>query len=674
MTSKAFEGQGVSTAPTQTRRRGIVGFFNDLSLGSKLMLGFGILVFVTLFGALASFLGGRVATDKIKITDDVRVPAALGALEAQANLLRMLGDVRGYLALGDPLDRASYKNSADAFAANLTKLDQLAPGLDPDSQARVQQLHTLYNQWEALPDKLFALRDDQLDREPAYRLLATQGTQLAGSVLIDINQMIELQGSREPSQDNMFVLQDMAQFQGSFAAMLSALRGYTTTRNPAFRAEYEANLALNLAALTRLQGRRTTLSPTQQILLDRITQNHQAFLKLPDQIFAILESDDWRQDLKLFTTQAVPLADQMKNLLYTMVTDQQYLLTRDLGDGRQNLVLTNGVTAAGGLFGLILGLLLALVFRSAIAGPVRRLTGVAERITSGDLEAAASVESRDEIGTLANTFNTMTSQLRRTLRQVTREKKRADDLLNVVIPIGVQLSAEKDFGRLLERMVLDAMQFCHADTGILYLRTEDNYLRYVILRCEVKSIEAGGSTGTAVPYPPIPLYDPTTGQPNTDSMPVAVALSGTPLNIPDARVTQGSERAEILDFQSKMGFEPKSMLTIPLTNTQREVVGVLQLADALDPETNQIVPFDRNLQQMMESLSALAGVALDSYLREQALRQEIEQLRIEIDEAKRQKQVSEIVDSDFFQDLQSKARSLRNRTRQSSGTSGAGTD
>ncbi len=667
MTVKPLKGQTVGGAKSESRR-GIVGFFNDLSLRSKLTLGFGVLVFLTLFGALASVLGGRVATEKIRLTYDVRVPAALGALEAQANLLRMLGDVRGYLALGDPIYRASYKNSAQAFEANMARLDQLAPGLDADSQGRIRQLHTIYDQWNKLPDSLFELRDDQLDREPAYRLLATQGTQIAGNVLIDINQMIELQGSREPSQDNMQVLQSMAQFQGSFAAMLSALRGYTTTRNPAFRAEYEANLALNLAALNRLTSRRSTLSPTQQTLLDRITQNHQAFLKLPDQIFGILETDEWRQDLKLFTTQSVPLANQMQGLLDTMVSDQQYLLTHELEDGLQNLVVTTGLIAVGGLFAVVLGVFLAVIFSSSIAGPVRRLTGVAERITGGDLEAAARVESRDEIGTLATTFNTMTGQLRRTLRQVTREKKRADDLLNVVIPIGVQLSAEKDLGRLLERMVVDAMAFCRARTGILYLRTENNFLNYVVLRCEVNDLYAGGTTGVPVPFAPVPLNDPSTNQPNEDSMPAAVATTGICVNIGDGPSTQGSERAELLDFQAKLGFEPTSMLTMPLTNTQREVVGVLQLVDARDLDTNQIVPFDRNLQQMMESLSALAGVAMDSYLREQALRQEIEQLRIEIDETKRQKQVSEIVDSDFFQDLQSKARSLRSRTRQGSGT------
>lgn len=49
------------------------------------------------------------------------------------------------------------------------------------------------------------------------------------------------------------------------------------------------------------------------------------------------------------------------------------------------------------------------------------------------------------------------------------------------------------------------------------------------------------------------------------------------------------------------------------------------------------------------------------YQREQSLRQQVEELKIEIDVTKRQKQVSEIVDSDFFQDLQAQARTMRGR-------------
>ena len=68
---------------------------------------------------------------------------------------------------------------------------------------------------------------------------------------------------------------------------------------------------------------------------------------------------------------------------------------------------------------------------------------------------------------------------------------------------------------------------------------------------------------------------------------------------------------------------------------------------------------------MMHSLSSLAVAALEAYIREQSLRQQIQQLRIEVDEVKRQKQVSEIVDSDFFQGLRSKARNMRERRRDS---------
>jgi hypothetical protein len=74
-----------------------------------------------------------------------------------------------------------------------------------------------------------------------------------------------------------------------------------------------------------------------------------------------------------------------------------------------------------------------------------------------------------------------------------------------------------------------------------------------------------------------------------------------------------------------------------------------------------VIPFDPNLQQMMESFSSLAVAALEAYGREQTLREEIQQLRIEIDVAKREKQVSEIVSSDFFADLQAKAREMRRR-------------
>ena len=50
--------------------------------------------------------------------------------------------------------------------------------------------------------------------------------------------------------------------------------------------------------------------------------------------------------------------------------------------------------------------------------------------------------------------------------------------------------------------------------------------------------------------------------------------------------------------------------------------------------------------------------------REQSLRARVQQLEIMIDESKRDKQVQEIVESDFFRDLQRKAQAVRDRDRE----------
>jgi hypothetical protein len=58
-------------------------------------------------------------------------------------------------------------------------------------------------------------------------------------------------------------------------------------------------------------------------------------------------------------------------------------------------------------------------------------------------------------------------------------------------------------------------------------------------------------------------------------------------------------------------------------------------------------------------------------VREETLKKKVEELRIEIDTVKQQAHVSEIVDTDFFRDLQVKARQVRMRKSGDDGESGA---
>ncbi len=239
--------------------------------------------------------------------------------------------------------------------------------------------------------------------------------------------------------------------------------------------------------------------------------------------------------------------------------------------------------------------------------------------------------------------------------QLSIEKKRADDLLDVVIPFGVELSSEKDFGRLLERMTVEAITYCQADAGILYLRTDDDRLKPVTLHHKREGLTLGGTTNKPLPFEPISLYD--NGEPTNQHVPAAyTAANNRSVNIKDAGASGSPYNYSDLNLH---GFRPTSTLTLPLETSQDSVIGVLQLFDARDVETDVIIPFDENLEAMMHSFSSLATAALEGYLREASLRHEYAQLTISIDGSKVKEEVRQIEETDFFRDLQARAKELR---------------
>ncbi len=76
-----------------------------------------------------------------------------------------------------------------------------------------------------------------------------------------------------------------------------------------------------------------------------------------------------------------------------------------------------------GLVGVAL-VISGLSFANFITKPIENLTAVAQRVENGDLKASIERNSKDEIGTLGNAFNSMTSKLRYYIEQLEEEKQK----------------------------------------------------------------------------------------------------------------------------------------------------------------------------------------------------------------------------------------------------------
>jgi len=177
--------------------------------------------------------------------------------------------------------------------------------------------------------------------------------------------------------------------------------------------------------------------------------------------------------------------------------------------------------------------------------------------------------------------------------------------------IGIALSQQHGIGDLLELILEAAKRITHADAGTLYLHdAERRQLRFEIVRNDTLRMAMGGAGGEpVVSFYPVQLYDAKGEQIHTMVVSHA-AHSGETVNIPDAYTAQGYDFSGTKSFDAKTGYRSKSFLTVPMSNHEGEVIGVVQLINSQDRDTGTVVPFSPDDQQLVESLASQAAIAL----------------------------------------------------------------
>ena len=129
------------------------------------------------------------------------------------------------------------------------------------------------------------------------------------------------------------------------------------------------------------------------------------------------------------------------------------------------------------------------------------------------------------------------------------------------------------------------------------------------MRTDSLSFMMGGTSGKMVPYEPLPLYKDD-GEPNLQMVAACAVLQDKTINIPDAYTNDEFDFSGTRKFDEKTGYRSKSFLTVPMKDHENEIIGVMQLINAIDPETGEVVEFTPQDQLLVQALSSQASVAL----------------------------------------------------------------
>lgn len=192
-----------------------------------------------------------------------------------------------------------------------------------------------------------------------------------------------------------------------------------------------------------------------------------------------------------------------------------------------------------------------------------------------------------------------------------------DDLLrrlDQLNDIGTSLSRERDITRLLEGILVAAQTITNADGGTLYRMMEDGKtLRFEILRTESLNMTMGGTTGSTVSLPNLPLINDK-GEPNDSLVAAYAAIHHKTVNIADAYSEASFDFSGTRHFDELTGYRSQSFLAVPMKNHGGEVIGVLQLINAREPGSRKVCAFSSSDQRFAESLASQAAIALSSRL------------------------------------------------------------
>jgi len=185
------------------------------------------------------------------------------------------------------------------------------------------------------------------------------------------------------------------------------------------------------------------------------------------------------------------------------------------------------------------------------------------------------------------------------------------DRLSELNSIGASLSSERDINRLLESILDAAKKITRADAGTLYLLDDANkQLTFEILHNDSLGIRMGGTSGEPIKFYPIQLY--LEGKPNHAMVVSHAALSGETVNIPDAYMAEGFDFSGTKKFDTKTGYRSRSFLAVPMRNHDGEIIGVVQLINAIDESSGNVKHFTQGDQQLLESLSSQAAIAISN--------------------------------------------------------------
>ncbi len=354
-------------------------------------------------------------------------PTVHAATMALTGVQRSLAGLRGWVALGHERFReVRVRAWAEEIHPAIATLETLSHGWDdPEDQARVVTSARLLRQLEISQWWVEDVAHTP-GNEPARVMLHQHVQPVAQATLAAITAMINAEKWFEDNTHRKLLLGRMTDFRGLFTASEALLTDFIVDASQENEREFHRLMGLVRARLRDVGALSHLLTSDQLDLLAWLYEEFLAYRALAQNVINMRKRDSWNVAQHLMMAQTVPLSQQVNTLLTALSTKQNAQMA---AEARLVSKITNGALWLALALIVVMGVVAGYVSkRSAarITQPIAELSHATHELAEGRLTDNIPVTSKDEVGQLTQSFNTMREALRRSEAASQRSKEAAE--------------------------------------------------------------------------------------------------------------------------------------------------------------------------------------------------------------------------------------------------------
>jgi len=378
-------------------------------------MGFGAITLILMGVVLLTIQQVKTMEAITKRVVDLRTPTAHASLMMLNGINHSLASLRGWILLGDPKFQTERALAwAEQINPSLKQMHQLAPDwTDPENKVRLKTIEKEINNFNKTQQKIEDIARTP-ENSPAQKILFDQAEPLEKTIVATVSKMIKQNMKGKITPQNKRLVEILATIETTTSLALERADEFLLSGKQEFKAESLENWGKSAASMEALKENESTFRKEQLKNFESLQDALNQFDPLLKEIIRIRSGEDWNRANYWVKTEAAPLAFRIKELLNEMAAVQEQLLENDVETISSKthflivLLVALFVTAA-----LISGLLGANLTRS-ISEPILDVCQLADELAHGnDTKKRLPVHSRNELGTLSQSFNQLLDRLQK---------------------------------------------------------------------------------------------------------------------------------------------------------------------------------------------------------------------------------------------------------------------